>query len=164
MRNRVQVKYSWRGRRWMWALFIYWLALTGGAAALAGAGAGEARSESGWPILCFIVFVVVCMSSAREGWGVAKRVGVVIASWCCLLFLSAPAAFIVFALGGLKYIDRGATLLASIPILLIVMRRSRHFSEKATDGTNAPMTSDTFEQRLRDSGRPGIMNPNRALN
>lgn len=123
-----------RDRLWAGLLLLWFASMT-----LAGAARDQRASESGAVTLVMLVFLVVCMATARE-WSIWKRVFLVLGSIPGQAVLQAVcivtfAGLLIGAGGGpldptgsAIYLDRLVASFASLPFVLWGMRRSRLFS------------------------------------
>ena len=117
--------HRWLHARFWPALVGYWLVCTGGAGVLT--RLGGANAGNGWIILVMLVLVSICMGTERGDWQIWKRVGFVPLVWILHAVLSLPAGIVVVGIVSPELLDRALTFVASLPIAIFAMRRSRLF-------------------------------------
>lgn len=107
-----------------------------GAGIIARVGAHAGR-ESGWIILLMVVLVSICMVTERGQWKVWQRIGFVFLAWMAHAILTIPVALGIgplLLLGDrVALVDRGVSFVATVPIVVFAMRRSRLFVRAQRD-------------------------------
>lgn len=124
------LQYRWmHARVWLW-LILYWLISTIGAGIIARAGA-DVTAEVAWIVIVMLALVSVCMATERGQWKVWQRIGFVFLAWIVQAILT---IFTLFTFGVLMYwggrsdlVDRVTVFVASIPVVVFAMRRSKLF-------------------------------------
>ena len=124
------VRYRWlHARLWLW-LLLYWLVTMMGAGVIARAGVTQ-NYEAIWVLFIMLVFVSVCMITDRGPWKPLYRIGFVLLAWITQAALTIPALFtfglLVHSGGRPDLLERVTVFFASLPLLLIAMRRSKLF-------------------------------------
>ena len=101
-----------------------------GTGTIARAGVNQSY-ESPWIAFVMLVFVSVCMVTERGQWKTWHRIGFVFLAWILQAILTLPVLLTVGAFvhagGRPDLVDRITAFLASLPIVVIAMRRSRLF-------------------------------------
>lgn len=123
MSSKSRLRWRWKPYRWWVALILFWFCCTIGTAVF---GDGSASWESGFSIFLLLVLAVWAVSTERT-WGVAVRIITVPAVWVVHALLSAPAAFLAYFFVEQGLQKRMTSLIAAIPIVFWLMRRSTFF-------------------------------------
>lgn len=127
--TKSNLHYVWLPARFWLCLVLYWLTAMIGAGMIASVD-GHAR-ESGWIVLTMVVLVSICMVTERGQWKVWQRIGLVFLAWIVQAILTIPIALVVVPLlllgNRADFADRGVSFVATIPVVVFAMRRSRLF-------------------------------------
>ena len=129
-------QYRWLPACFWLGLLAYSLIATVGARVVIGLLRYPQRYESAWVILVMLVFISACMATERGAWPVWKRVAFVPAAWVAVGILELPASFLFVPLiwaGQRALLDQGIAFVASLPLVILAMRRSRMFATRVQD-------------------------------
>jgi hypothetical protein len=125
----LRKKYHWKPAQTILALVTYWFFAAAGVKLFF-------REELQGPTPGFInvlmlVMCILCMIRERGRWALWKRLVFVIASLVVQTILVFPSALLIgpslIMIGRSDVADYGIALLASLPIVLVAMRRSSWF-------------------------------------
>ena len=116
---------KWRPKRWWIALIAFWLISTVGAGIIARSG-GTYSVESGFIIFIMLLFALFAAFTDKS-WNVYKRIIWVIGIWIIHAILLIPAGLIATLISKPHFVERTASLIAAIPLVIWSMRRSKFF-------------------------------------
>jgi hypothetical protein len=116
---------KWRPRRWWIALIAFWLISTVGAGIIARSG-GTYSVESGFIIFIMLLYALFAAFTDKS-WNVYKRIIWVIGIWIIHAILLIPAGLIATLISKPHLVERTASLIAAIPLVIWSMRRSKFF-------------------------------------
>lgn len=130
-------RYRWRTANVAVGLCVYVLVCALGAILV------TPRQQGGWVTLLMLLFIGACMATERGEWRWWHKLVLVPLLWVAHAILMLPVAFaflpIVAASESLRLrADLVVVLIASVPIVLIAMRRSRWFVEQV-EGPPGPV-------------------------
>ena len=105
--------------------------------------------EGGWILLVMVAFISLCMITERGDWKIWQRIGFVPLAWIVEALLAPLAAItigvVVLNVGHPQLVNRSVTLFASVPMVIIAMRRSYLFVRPV----NWPINLDFRGHRIR---------------
>lgn len=127
LRNEAGEK--WRPKRWWIALIVFWFISTVGAGIIAGSG-GTYSIESGFIVFVMLLFAIFA-AFTDKGWNIYKRIIWVIGIWIMHAFLLIPAGLIARLISKPHLVERTASLIAAIPLVIWSMCRSKFFVTQA---------------------------------
>ena len=124
------VGYRWRPGPTLLGLLVFSLVSASGAGGIA-AARGEVGTQCGYVTFVMVAMISLCMLTGRGNWPWWKRLLFVPVAWIAQVPLSLAACFVVLPLallvGRPTLIDPAGSLVASIPLVVFAMRRSRLF-------------------------------------
>lgn len=125
------VKWKWRGIRWLIAYVLFWLIAGGGAGVMA-RSSHQGQTDS-IPFIIFIVFIFLiwCAVKDRGNKTTLQKVGWVIGLWIAQSLLGLVVMLVLAAagIGDTSLLPRAGNMLTGFVILYFAMRRSTVFVE-----------------------------------
>lgn len=129
------IRWKWRGLRWLLAYLGFWLVAGGGAGVIARSTSPEIQGgASSFVTLIVIIFLIWCAVKDRGNKTTPQKVGWVVGIWIAHAIAS---LIVTFALAGAGIgeagnLQRMGNMIAGFIILYFAMRRSTVFVEQVT--------------------------------
>lgn len=133
MKESNKTNWKWKPKRWWLGLILFWFISTGGAGIIARSGGFYSETHAGGFIgLIMLIFAIFAACTDRN-WSIPKRIFWVIGIYIMYFLLEIPACLIAGLISKPHLVERTTSLLACIPLVIWVMRRSKFFVEPTVD-------------------------------